>query len=170
MGVRELRNRFTDSRLLLIPSLAGGFAKHGLPILSTTRQAYVDYLRLLADYYAGTYLPQAWPAALWSIARRNGLRSWVMPGRASYSARIPTTGPGPPSGMHPTSRRVRVSPRSHRGSSRFRFNDDRMEPGEGIPRALTMETGRGSRSPWPSRKCSAGTTMPINLSRPGSSH
>ena len=68
VGVSELRNRFTDSRLLLIPSLAGGFAKHGLPILSTTRQAYVDYLRLLADYYAGTYLPQEWPDAVGTAA------------------------------------------------------------------------------------------------------
>ena len=64
----ELRNRFTDSRLLIVPSLAGGFAKHGLPTLSTTRQAYVDYVRLLTDYYTETYLPQEWPDAVGSAA------------------------------------------------------------------------------------------------------
>jgi hypothetical protein len=64
----ELRNRFTGSRLLIVPSLAGGFAKHGLPTLSTTRQAYVDYVRLLTDYYTETYLPQEWPDAVGSAA------------------------------------------------------------------------------------------------------
>ena len=67
-GVSGLRNRFTASPLLLIPSLAGGFAKQGLPILSTTRQAYVDYVRLLTNFHAETYLPQEWPGAVGSAA------------------------------------------------------------------------------------------------------
>jgi hypothetical protein len=63
-AVRLLRNRFTGDRLLIIPSLAGGFAKHGLPILSTTRQAYANYLKLLTRYHTETYLPQEWPGGV----------------------------------------------------------------------------------------------------------
>ena len=67
-AVRGLRNRFTGARLLIIPSLAGGFAKHGLPILSATRQAYANYLNLLTRYYAETYLPQEWYGAVGTAA------------------------------------------------------------------------------------------------------
>ena len=67
-AVRGLRNRFTNNRLLLIPSLAGGFAKHGLPILSTSRQAYAGFVKLLSRYYAGTYLPEEWPGAVGTAA------------------------------------------------------------------------------------------------------
>ena len=67
-AVRGLRNRFTGSRLLIIPSLAGGFAKHGLPILSTTRQAYANYVKLLTRFHAQTYLPQEWPGAVGTAA------------------------------------------------------------------------------------------------------
>ena len=63
-AVRGLRNRFTDSPLLIIPSLAGGFAKHGLPILSTIRQAYADFVKLLTRFHAGTYIPQEWSGAV----------------------------------------------------------------------------------------------------------
>ena len=59
-AVRGLRNRFTGGRLLIVPSLAGGFAKHGLPILSTTRHAYANFLKLLTRFHAQTYLPQEW--------------------------------------------------------------------------------------------------------------
>ena len=67
-AVRGLRNRFTGRRLLIIPSLAGGFAKHGLPILSTTRRAYANYLSLLTRYHTETYLPQEWPGAVGTAA------------------------------------------------------------------------------------------------------
>ncbi len=63
-AVHGLRNRFSDVRLLIIPSLAGGFAKHGLPILSASRQAYADYLKQLTDFYTEVYLPQEWPGAV----------------------------------------------------------------------------------------------------------
>ncbi len=67
-AVRGLRNRFTGRRLLIIPSLAGGFAKHGLPILSTTRPAYANFVNLLTRFYAETYLPQEWPGAVGTAA------------------------------------------------------------------------------------------------------
>ena len=67
-AVRGLRNRFTSNRLLIIPSLAGGFAKHGLPILSTTRQAYANLVKLLTRFHAETYLPQEWPGTVGTAA------------------------------------------------------------------------------------------------------
>ena len=67
-GVRRLRNRFHGNRILLIPSLAGGFAKHGLPILDTTGRAYTNFLQQLTRYYTGTYLRNEWPTAVGSNA------------------------------------------------------------------------------------------------------
>ena len=67
-AVHGLQNRFTGERLLIIPSLAGGFAKHGLPILSATRHAYANYLNLLIRYHAQIYLPQEWPGAVGTAA------------------------------------------------------------------------------------------------------
>ena len=67
-AARGLRNRFTGNHLLIIPSLAGGFAKHGLPILSTTRQAYANFVKLLTRFHAQTYLPQEWPGAVGTVA------------------------------------------------------------------------------------------------------
>ena len=67
-AVHELRSRFTGNRLLIIPSLAGGFAKHGLPILTATRQAYANFVKLLTRFHAETYLPQEWPGAVGTAA------------------------------------------------------------------------------------------------------
>lgn len=67
-AVRRIRNHFTGNRLLIIPSLAGAFAKHGLPILSANRRAYADYLKLLIRFHAETYLPQEWPGAVGTAA------------------------------------------------------------------------------------------------------
>ena len=53
---------------MIIPSLAGGFAKHGLPILDTTGQAYADFLKQLTGYYTKTYLRQEWPASVGTAA------------------------------------------------------------------------------------------------------
>jgi hypothetical protein len=63
-AMRGLESRFTNEKVLIIPSLAGGFAKHGLPTLSTTRQAFAAYLKLLTRYYEDVHLPQEWPGAL----------------------------------------------------------------------------------------------------------
>ena len=59
-AMKDLRNRFTGTRLLIIPSLAGGFAKHGLPTLSTTGPAYADFLTRLNHYHINTYLRGEW--------------------------------------------------------------------------------------------------------------
>ena len=63
-SIREVRNRFTGRPLLIIPSLAGGFAKHGMPTLSATRRTYADYLKLLIRHHAGTYISQEWSEAI----------------------------------------------------------------------------------------------------------
>ncbi|MEE2791307.1 MAG: hypothetical protein VX453_06725 [Acidobacteriota bacterium] len=68
IAIRRLRNRFHGKKLLIIPSLAGGFAKHGLPILDTTGQAYADFLKQLTGYYTKTYLRQEWPASVGTAA------------------------------------------------------------------------------------------------------
>jgi hypothetical protein len=67
-ATRGLTSRFTNQQVLIIPSLAGGFAKHGLPALTTTRQAFANYLKLLIRYYEEVYLPQEWPGALGTSA------------------------------------------------------------------------------------------------------
>ena len=67
-AVGGLRSRFTGERLLIIPSLAGGFAKHGLPTLGATRQAYANFLTLLTRFHAETYLPREWPGAVGTAA------------------------------------------------------------------------------------------------------
>ena len=67
-ATRRLRSRFTGQRLLIIPSLAGGFAKHGMPTLTATRRAYANYLNQLARYYRETYLPQEWPETIGTAA------------------------------------------------------------------------------------------------------
>ena len=63
-AIHGLESRFTNQKVLIIPSLAGGFAKHGLPTLSTTRQAFANYLKLLIRHHEEGYLPQEWPGAL----------------------------------------------------------------------------------------------------------
>jgi len=64
VAIRGLKSRFTNQKVLIIPSLAGGFAKHGMPTLSTTRQAFANYLKLLTRHHEEGYLPQEWPGAL----------------------------------------------------------------------------------------------------------
>ena len=64
VAIRGLENMFTNRKVLIIPSLAGGFAKHGLPTLSTTRQAFANYLKLLTRHHEEGYLPQEWSGAL----------------------------------------------------------------------------------------------------------
>ncbi len=64
VAMRGLENAFTSQKVLIIPSLAGGFAKHGMPTLSTTRQAFANYLKLLIRHHEEGYLPQEWPGAL----------------------------------------------------------------------------------------------------------
>ena len=57
--VGEMRNRFNGRRLLIIPSLAAGFAKTGLKRLWTTRKMYVDFLRTMQDHHlTGFVRPQ----------------------------------------------------------------------------------------------------------------
>ena len=67
-AIRGLRSRHSGSRILIIPSLAGGFAKHALPILSASRAAYADYLSLLTRYHEESYLVEQWTGAVGTAA------------------------------------------------------------------------------------------------------
>jgi len=66
-AARQIRSRFTGQRVLIIPSLAGGLAKHGMPTLTATRHAYASYLKRLARYYSETYLPQEFPRTVGTV-------------------------------------------------------------------------------------------------------
>ncbi|MCH7825551.1 MAG: hypothetical protein IH849_12175, partial [Acidobacteria bacterium] len=50
------RNRFTGRRLLVIPSLAPGFAKLGLMKLLATKGSYADFMKLTMDTHMKEYL------------------------------------------------------------------------------------------------------------------
>ena len=39
-----------------------------MPILTTTRQAYANFVKLLTRFHAETYLPQEWPGAVGTTA------------------------------------------------------------------------------------------------------
>ena len=57
-GAGVLRNRFTGKRPLVIPSLAAGFAKPGLPTLFADRGDYADFLKDIFQFHQREYL---WP-------------------------------------------------------------------------------------------------------------
>ncbi len=50
------RNRFTGRQLLIIPSLAAGFAKLGLMKLVATKGSYADFMKLTMDTHMKEYL------------------------------------------------------------------------------------------------------------------
>lgn len=64
----DMRNRFTGQRVLLIPSLAAGFAKAGQPSLRTDRAGYANFMKLAYNYYVDRYLPRG-PGALLGTPR-----------------------------------------------------------------------------------------------------
>ena len=68
-------SRFDGRRLLIIPSLAGGFAKHGLPIITAGRHAYADYIKLLVHFHSERYLPQEFPGVVGTPRLPGGIYS-----------------------------------------------------------------------------------------------
>ena len=59
-AVRSLRNRYTASRILVIPNLAPGFAKPGLPTLKMGRADYVQFMRTVKTVHETEYLFPEW--------------------------------------------------------------------------------------------------------------
>lgn len=73
----QVRNRFTGSPLLLVPSLASGFAKDGQRKLQVTRGSYVNYLHemiafLEDEYFSRTEFRRSpFPAPVYSLGSWN---------------------------------------------------------------------------------------------------
>ena len=61
-----LRNRYTNLPLLVIPNLAAGFAKPGLPSILVGRAEYADFMKTLRDEYLRLLAEGDWPRTLGS--------------------------------------------------------------------------------------------------------
>ena len=77
-GVADHRNRFTNAPLLVIPSLAAGFSRRGVPTLWASRVEYADFLKRMISFHRERYMvPQmqrddgTLPPALFSIGSWN---------------------------------------------------------------------------------------------------
>ena len=64
--VRWVANRYTGLPILIIPSLASGFAKPGFPLLRIDRRSYSDLLRRLRSVYMNEYVVPYWTSHLGS--------------------------------------------------------------------------------------------------------
>ena len=78
--VRDLRNRFTELPILVIPSLAAGFAKPGFPTLQANRRRYTDLIDVLTQLHMQEYIVPEWlgfvggpilPAPIYSVGSWN---------------------------------------------------------------------------------------------------
>ena len=63
-AVRELRNRYTGKRVLVIPNIAPGFAKPGLPTLMIDRAGYANFMKLVQQFHVSSYIEVEWLSAL----------------------------------------------------------------------------------------------------------
>ena len=79
-SVRWVANRYTGLPILLIPSLAPGFAKPGFPSLSVNRQSYSELMTVLRDVHMSEYVIPYWgsrigspllPAAVYALGSWN---------------------------------------------------------------------------------------------------
>ena len=64
--VRWVANRHTGLPILVIPSLASGFAKPGFPLLRVDRQSYNDLIRRLQSVHMDEYVLPYWSSHLGS--------------------------------------------------------------------------------------------------------
>ena len=78
-AVKPLRNNI-GQKILIIPSLAPGFAKLGMPTLLVTRSGYADFMKQIVSLHTSEYLlPQWWaqiatpqfPAPIYTIGSWN---------------------------------------------------------------------------------------------------
>lgn len=68
VDIAATRNRFTGGRLLVIPSLAAGFAKPGHPILEIDRAGYADFMKLVKGVHMEGHILKQWSADLGEAA------------------------------------------------------------------------------------------------------
>ena len=65
-AVSNLRNRHTGQRILVIPNLAPGFAKPGLPTLKIDRPGYADFMKLIQQFHEREYISTQWQTLIGS--------------------------------------------------------------------------------------------------------
>jgi hypothetical protein len=79
-AVRDIRNRFTDRPILVIPSLAPGFAKQDYPTLQVNRSSYTAFMKTLVRVHRDEHLVPGWqdvvgspllPAPIYSVGSWN---------------------------------------------------------------------------------------------------
>ena len=63
-ALQDLRNRYTGKRVLIIPNVAPGFAKPGLPRLMIDRAQYAEFMKLIQQFHASSYIAPEWSSAL----------------------------------------------------------------------------------------------------------
>ena len=63
-AVSNLLNRHTAQRILVIPNLAPGFAKPGLPTLKINRSGYADFMKLIQRFHQREYITPQWQTVL----------------------------------------------------------------------------------------------------------
>lgn len=63
-AVSNLRNRHTAQKILVIPNLAPGFAKPGLPTLKIDRSGYADFMKLIQQFHDREYVSTQWQTLL----------------------------------------------------------------------------------------------------------
>ena len=65
-SIRWVANRYTGLPILLIPSLASGFAKPGFPSLSVNRRSYSELMGILGSIHMNEYVIPYWGSRLGS--------------------------------------------------------------------------------------------------------
>ena len=60
----QLRNRFTERHILVIPNMAAGFAKPGHPTLEISRSTYADFLKELRQAHLVEHIQPTWQEAI----------------------------------------------------------------------------------------------------------
>ena len=63
-AIQGIQNRYTGNPVLLIPNLAPGFAKPGLPVLALGRRDYADFMKEMRSVYLGLLTQSPWPEVL----------------------------------------------------------------------------------------------------------
>ena len=63
-SIRWVANRYTGFPILLMPTLAPGFAKPGFPLLSVNRQSYSELMRVLCHVHLNEYVIPYWSSHL----------------------------------------------------------------------------------------------------------
>ena len=79
-AVQGLRNRYTGKRVLVIPNIAPGFAKPGLPTLIIDRAWYADFMKLVQQFHVSSYIDVKWLSALGTaeLPAPASLHRWVV--------------------------------------------------------------------------------------------